>query len=86
MANDRSCENQRFPGDREGQNAHAERRTLVRLRAGKVHPSVRAEPVEALFFSCADGKEEGQAFDKLRPNGLGVHPDPRGDQPRISGA
>ena len=32
--------------------------------------TVRAEPVEALFFFCASGQTEGQPFDTLRANGL----------------
>jgi hypothetical protein len=36
-----------------------------------LHQTVRAELVEALpFFGASE--EEGQAFDKLRPNGVGL--------------
>jgi DNA polymerase III subunit alpha len=47
-------------------------RRLVELEAARNNQSVDAEPVGALSFSSADRKEEGQGFDRLSPNGVGV--------------
>ncbi|MBV9931504.1 MAG: 2-oxo acid dehydrogenase subunit E2 [Alphaproteobacteria bacterium] len=74
LAEDRRGSDRRSGDDRRGEERESEDRRLGDRRGGKDDaapeaPSVRPEPVEGLPSPSGTGRQEGQGFDKLSPNG-----------------